>query len=69
MIVFGSGTLPALLTLGISSGKLQANPEIRRIFARVAGAVIMLIGLQLILRGLASFHLIAHLKIGGLVIW
>ena len=67
MIAFGLGTLPALLVVGLGAGAL--SPSIRQVMGRVAGILIMLIGLQLGLRGLAALGAVGHLHLGGLVIW
>lgn len=67
MLIFGLGTVPALLAVGLGAGFLRAR--LRQTLLRAAGVVIMLVGLQLALRGLAAFGWIPHWKIGGLMIW
>jgi sulfite exporter TauE/SafE len=67
MVVFGAGTLPALLVVGIGAGALGVG--VRRFFSRMAGFLIMLIGCQLMLRGLAGLGLVPHVRLGGLMLW
>jgi sulfite exporter TauE/SafE len=67
MALFGLGTLPALVVVGLGAGTLSAR--FRQILTRVAGTVIVVAGLQLALRGLAALGAISHLQVGGLVIW
>jgi sulfite exporter TauE/SafE len=67
MIVFGLGTIPALLVAGVGAGALSVRA--RQAMGRVAGILIMVIGLQLGLRGLAALGIVPHLHIRGVVIW
>jgi sulfite exporter TauE/SafE len=67
MIVFGLGTIPALLVAGVGAGALSVRA--RQAMGRVAGILIMVIGLQLGLRGLAALGVVPHLHIRGVVIW
>jgi sulfite exporter TauE/SafE len=67
MALFGLGTLPALVVVGLGAGTLRAR--LRQVLTRIAGAVIVVAGLQLALRGLAALGAIPHLQVGGLVIW
>jgi uncharacterized protein len=67
MVVFGLGTLPALLIVGMGAGAL--SPRVRQTLGRVAGVVIVLVGIQLILRGLAALGVVPPLRLGGLVFW
>jgi sulfite exporter TauE/SafE len=67
MILFGLGTLPALLVVGI--GAAAVGVRARQALTRVAGVVIVLVGLQLSLRGMAALGLVPHLHLGGLVMW
>jgi sulfite exporter TauE/SafE len=67
MVVFGAGTLPALLVVGVGAGALGIRA--RRIFSRMAGFLIVLIGCQLILRGMAGLGLVPHAHLGGLMLW
>jgi sulfite exporter TauE/SafE len=67
MAVFGLGTMPALVALGVGTGALSAR--VRQVFVRVAGALIVIVGLQLALRGLAAWELVPHLYLGKVMIW
>jgi hypothetical protein len=67
MIVFGVGTLPALLVVGMGAGAL--SPRVRQTLGRVAGVVIMLVGIQLVMRGLSALGVVPPLRLGGVVLW
>jgi hypothetical protein len=67
MVVFGLGTLPALLVVGMGAGAL--SPRVRQTLGRVAGVVIVLVGIQLVLRGLSALGVVPPLRLGGLVLW
>ncbi len=67
MLLFGLGTVPALLVLGVGVGSLSQSA--RHTLSHVAGGLIVLIGLQLTLRGLAAFDVVNHLHIGKLMLW
>ena len=67
MAAFGAGTIPALLILGLSAGVL--NVQIRQIMLRVAGLLIILVGVQLILRGAAGLGWVSHWKPGGFMVF
>lgn len=67
MFLFGIGTIPALVVVGVGAGTLSVR--FRQALTRVAGVVIVVAGLQLALRGLAALGAIPHLQVGGLVIW
>jgi sulfite exporter TauE/SafE len=67
MMLFGLGTLPALLVVGM--GAAAVSVRARQALTRVAGVVIVLVGLQLSLRGMAALGLVPHLRLAGLVVW
>ncbi len=67
MLGFGLGTLPVLMILGLGVSRLSIR--IRTLFHRLAAILLLLIAVQLILRGLASWGVIAHLRFGEFVIW
>ena len=67
MLVFGAGTLPALLILGVGASSLGVRT--RQVFARLAGILIVIIGVQLALRGMAGLNVLPHLKLGELMLW
>lgn len=61
MLVFGAGTVPALLVLGGLAGYIGARH--RQWLNRVGAATLIVMGLLLILRGAANAGWIDHLKI------
>jgi len=67
MMLFGLGTVPVVLALGLGAGRL--TPKAQGRFARIGALLVLLIGLQLILRGCAAFGWVPHLHFGELVIW
>jgi sulfite exporter TauE/SafE len=67
MVVFGFGTLPALLLVGV--GAARVSVEARQRLTRIAGALIIVVGLQLLLRGMAALGAVPHLHLGRLVLW
>jgi uncharacterized protein len=67
MLLFGLGTLPALLVVGVGSGALSARA--RQAMSRLSGALIGLVGLQLVLRGASALGWVPHLRWGGLMLW
>jgi uncharacterized protein len=67
MFLFGAGTIPALLVIGIGAGALSMRT--RQALARGAGLLIVLVGLQLSLRGAAALGIVPSLRLGELVVW
>ena len=67
MLLFGLGTLPALLVVGVGAGALSARA--RQVMSRISGALIGLVGLQLVLRGASALGWVPHLRLGGLMLW
>lgn len=67
MALFGLGTFPALLALDLGAGELSVR--FRQGMMRLAGALMLLVGLQLALRGGAALHLWSHLHLGGIALW
>jgi sulfite exporter TauE/SafE len=67
MAAFGAGTIPVLVILGL--GGRAISSRIRRVMSRLAGGLIVLVGVQLILRGSAALGWIGHLKIGGFMVF
>ncbi len=67
MTLFGLGTFPALFALDLGAGALSVR--LREWMLKVAGALMIVIGLQLFLRGGAALHFWPHLHLGGLAIW
>jgi sulfite exporter TauE/SafE len=67
MVFFGVGTFPALFAVGIGGGMI--SPSLRLWFARGSGLFVLLVGGQLILRGVAQLGLVSHWMLGRVMIW
>ena len=67
MLFFGLGTLPAMLGMGFASARLSVT--LRNRLYRFAAILIILVGLQQILRGMALAGVVAHFQIGSVMIW
>lgn len=67
MLLFGLGTIPALVAFALGAAHL--SPVLRRLFNRLAAVLVLLIGVQLILRGAAASGWIGHLRFGSLVVF
>lgn len=67
MLVFGLGTLPAMLGLGFSISLLSIR--LRTSLYRLAAMLVTLVGVQLALRGLAVSGQVAHAAVGGVMLW
>jgi sulfite exporter TauE/SafE len=65
MLAFGLGTLPALAGVQFLSRKLLGFRWPRY----AASAAMLIFGLQFIFRGLASWGLMAHMKLGEVMLW
>lgn len=67
MFFFGLGTLPALLLVSLGSGFLGLR--FRQIITRLAGVFMILVGIQLALRGAAAFGWVSHVHVGTFMLW
>lgn len=67
MLLFGLGTAPALVAFAL--GAAHIGPAAMRRFQRLAAALVLLIGIQLILRGAAALGWIGHLELGSVVLF
>lgn len=67
MLVFGVGTVPTLLFVGVGLKALSVGA--RRLLSNGAGFLILLTGLQLILRSAAALGIVPSFHIGGFVFW
>jgi uncharacterized protein len=67
MLLFGLGTIPALV--GFALGAARLGLAAQRRFNRLAAVLVLLIGAQLILRGAAALDWVEHLRLGTLVIF
>ena len=67
MAVFGLGTLPALLALDFGAGALSVR--FRQGMLKIVGGLMLVVGLQLVLRGGAALSFWPHLHLGGIALW
>ena len=67
MLIFGLGTLPVLIAFGVGAG--MAALPLRQTLARISGLFVMLVGMQLMLRGAAALSVVSHLMMGKVMIW
>ena len=67
MALFGVGTFPALLALDFGAGALSIR--LRKKVLKVVGILMLIVGLQLILRGGAALTFWPHLHLGGVALW
>lgn len=67
MLIFGLGTLPAMLGLGLSISALSLRW--RSGLYRTAAGLVVFVGIQLALRGLAVSGQVPHTTIGSLMLW
>ncbi len=67
MIVFGAATMPVLIALGLGASRLGART--RGVLTTLAGVLIIVVGVQLMLRGGAALGLFPHLHWRALVLW
>lgn len=67
MAAFGAGTLPALVVLGLGAGLLDARARLR--LYRLGAVLVLLVGVQLVLRGLHALAVIGPARLGPVVLW
>jgi sulfite exporter TauE/SafE len=67
MLIFGLGTLPAMLGLGFTSSLISLR--LRSHLFRAAAVLMVVVGVQLALRGLALGGQISHAAIGSVMLW
>jgi uncharacterized protein len=67
MALFGLGTVPVLVVLGLGAGRI--GPGLQRRFNALGAAVVLILALQLGLRGASALGWIGHLRFGDVVIW
>ncbi len=67
MVLFGLGTVPAMAGLGwaTAQGRLAFRDSLRY----VAASLIFLFSVQMALRGLAAWGWVAHVRVGGVMLW
>ena len=67
MLAFGLGTVPMMLAIGLGAARLGAQR--RRVFNLIGTGLILLMAVQLVMRGLAAWEVAPHLRWGEFVIW
>lgn len=67
MLLFGLGTIPALIVFALGAARI--GPLAQRRFSRLAAIIVLLIGVQLLLRGAAAMGWVGHLRFGSFVIY
>lgn len=67
MALFGLGTVPVLVALGLGAGRI--GPKLQRRFNSLGAVVVLLLALQLGLRGAAALGWVGHLRFGDFVVW
>ena len=68
MLIFGLATLPALVIIQTGAATFL-GPGRRVWLMRAAGIIVLLIGIQLVLRGLAALGVLPSLYLGRLMLW
>jgi sulfite exporter TauE/SafE len=67
LLVYGLGTLPALVILGLGTGWLGATARVR--LYRLGSVLVLLLAAQLLARGLASLGVLPHWTVGSVMLW
>jgi sulfite exporter TauE/SafE len=67
MAMFGLGTIPVLLAVGLGAGRLA--PRVQRRFNTAAAVLVIIVGLEFLFRAGKLFGLIKAIKWGFLPIW
>ena len=67
MLVYGAATVPVLVIFGTASSRL--GPRLRHRFNTIGAVFVLLLGVQLGLRGLAVLGVLPHLRFGEFVVW
>lgn len=67
MLIFGLGTLPSMLGLGFVSSRFSLS--LRSHLYRAAALLVVMVGVQLMLRGLALNGTVAHAALGSVMLW
>jgi sulfite exporter TauE/SafE len=67
MAVYGLGTVPVLVVIGLGIHRLSALARAR--YFRLGSVLVLLIAVQLGLRGMAQVGVVGHVRVGDLVLW
>lgn len=67
MALYGLGTVPVLVALGLGAGRLGI--AMQRRLNRLGALLVLVIGVQLVMRGAAAFGWIGHVRLSDVVFW
>ena len=67
MLAFGLGTVPALVLVALGAGRISNS--LRKKLYTIGMVSLLLISVQLVMRGLSSIDAIPHFSIGAVVLW
>ncbi len=67
MLLFGLGTIPALVAFALGAARIGVAAQRR--FNRLAAVFVLVLGVQLVLRGAAALGWIDHLRLGSVVVY
>jgi sulfite exporter TauE/SafE len=67
MVMFGLGTVPVLVAIGLGAGRLA--PALQRRFNLVAALLVIVVGLEFLFRAGKMFGLVRAIKWGFIPIW
>jgi sulfite exporter TauE/SafE len=67
MAMFGLGTMPVLIAVGLGAGRLA--PAVQRKFNLVAAIMVIIVGLEFLFRAGKMFGLIESIKWGFIPLW
>jgi sulfite exporter TauE/SafE len=67
MVMFGLGTMPVLIAVGLGAGRLA--PSLQRKFNFVAAILVIIVGLEFLFRAGKLFGFIEAIKWGFIPVW
>ncbi|MFN2371226.1 MAG: sulfite exporter TauE/SafE family protein [Candidatus Krumholzibacteriia bacterium] len=67
MAMFGLGTIPVLLAVGLGAGRLA--PQVQRRFNKVAAILVIVVGFEFLIRAGKLFGLVEAIKWGFIPFW
>lgn len=67
MAMFGLGTIPVLLAVGLGAGRLA--PQVQRRFNKVAAILVIVVGFEFLIRAGKLFGLVEAIKWGFIPVW
>ncbi|MDQ7028457.1 MAG: sulfite exporter TauE/SafE family protein [Ardenticatenia bacterium] len=69
MLAFGLGTWPALEGIRFVVGRLPLSSEQRRRTRWASSGLLVILAAQMAMRGLAAWGVVAHGRLGGVMLW